>query len=114
MQKNIIIRDGINSLRLTGSVKNGLVCCMYPGTKFNLPPYFNANFFIILRAYAEIATDDGASCWAQWSSWLSIYIWIIELDKKYVTLVKGFAGSEEKTSSKLQTGFARQHRAVNT
>lgn len=30
-----------------------------------------------------------------------------------MTLVKGFAGSEEKTSSKLQTAFARQHRAVN-
>lgn len=44
--KNIIIRDGINSLRLTGSVKNELVCYMYPGTKFNSPPYLMLHFLL--------------------------------------------------------------------
>lgn len=63
--KNIIIRDGINSLRLTGSVKKRVSLLHVPWNKIQFATIFNATFFIILRAYAEIATDDGASCWAQ-------------------------------------------------
>src|SRR4029434_10127510 len=62
---------------------------MYPETKFNLPPYFNATFFMIWPAYAGAATDDEASCWAEWSACLSISGLITGPGKLFVTFVKG-------------------------
>lgn len=89
--RNIIITGGINYLilnRFPGT--EGRIDLLYVAwNKIQSATIFNATFFIILLAYVGTATDDEASCWAEWSSVLSFSLLITGSDKLLVTFVKG-------------------------
>lgn len=66
---------------------------------------FNVTFFIILKAYAGMATDDEASCWAKCSSvrFFPFVFYLNSPNKRTCQIVcdlcQGFAGYAEASSS---------------